>query len=181
MNKKSRKPQPGKAVLDMIDAKKKSRKPQPGKALLEVIDAEKNQTKDLWPDDIKTIKVRPPVVALEEQGKILGKKTKNMVLGRARQLRLPDATQFHFIFQIEAPTLSYSFALLEIRYGASLYPVQVKPATDIARELGEREDSWISAESEEAFLEILSRIFKAQRTRTLIGALLAQIEHKITA
>ena len=156
---------------------KKSREANPAAAIVEM--AEKRRRRDLWPD-IKTIKVRPPVVVLEEQGKILGEKTKNMVLGRARQLRVLQSTQFHFVFQIEAPTLSYSFALLEIRYGASLYPVQVKPAEDIAQELGMHE-GWILAESEEAFLEILSKIFSAQRTLTLIGALLAQIEHKITA
>ena len=136
--------------------------------------------KDLWPEEIQSVRARPPVVILEEQGALLGEKTKNLIRGRVREVESIHRRDFNFIFMLEAPSIRYSFSMLQIRYGIKLYPVQVKPAEEIADELGwGKDDEWQGVQNEDDFSGLLSRVFRTQCVRVLIAAILAQVEHRI--
>jgi len=132
---------------------------------------------DLWPEELKTIEVRPPVLILQEQGTILGKRTKNLVLGKVRQV--PAGPEFHFVFMIDAPPLRYSFNLLELKYGINFYPLRVTPASEVRQEAFPGSSTpYLTANTEDEFLEMLSKIFRASVTQRLISALIAQMEYK---
>ena len=62
---------------------------------------------DLWPDDIAENKTRSPFSIFKEQGKYLGRKTNNLVLGKIHRLKpgtvnmgdIFDRKLFHFVYK----------------------------------------------------------------------------------
>lgn|GEM_PF-1339800 len=132
-------------------------------------------SKDLWPKDLKLIDVRPPVAVLQEQGAILARRTKNLLRGRVDQI--PGKKAFNFKFVIEAPTLPYEYDLFSIHYDIEMYPLSVRfepslyptsPKRAGMKELG----------SEDEFTQFLQKVFNSEKTRKLITALLQLLERK---
>ena len=158
---------------------------------------------DLWPQDIATTELTPPVTLLKEQGTLLGEKTKNLVVGKV--VRLDDWSyaqpgHFAYAFYLVAPALgNYRYKLLTLSYPPEFYPLCIDVDEDVFRETPakhKREGSaytpptegtsfpglqisimrrpHLYAESEEAYKEILSAIFDATKTRTVVAAIVAQ-------
>jgi len=140
---------------------------------------------DLWPDDIPRIELRSPVAILREQASLLGRKTQNLVEAEVKPLDTKSSPStgrydFGYAFLVTAPALgNYRYTLFRIYHGIQLYPLDVDPDADIAKEipchLGAGGRSTFTVESEDDLLEALKKIFNARKTRQLINVLLAQV------
>lgn len=129
---------------------------------------------DLWPDDIGYTKLKAPVTILMEQASLLGKKTQNLV--EAKIGRDEAFEEFCYNFYLVAPALgNYRYKLFTIFHDIQLYPVKINIDSDILEEVSPGTEGQLSAESEDDFLDILRKIFGAEKTRSLIYALLAQV------
>jgi hypothetical protein len=95
---------------------------------------------DLWPQDIATTELTPPVTLLKEQGTLLGEKTKNLVVGKV--VRLDDwpwasPSDFVYSFYIVGPALgNYRYKLLTVSYPPEFYPLDIDVDEDILAEQG---------------------------------------------
>lgn len=156
--------------------------------------------RDLWPS-FPTSGPKAPVTILREQASFLGQKTGNLVeaevSGESRNI--VDETRKHpgmflYDFVIVAPALGgYRYRLFQIAHDVSLYPVEIYPDEDILEEilpmLTERTgaDEWriaadqrllprrtVLAQSEDEFLDLLEKIFRAKKTAQIITGLLVQ-------
>ena len=153
---------------------------------------------DLWPEDIQSVKALAPVTIVREQGAALGKKTKNIIIGKVREYPMTRG-RFSFIFVVSSPALKYEYDLFRFDYGVELYPVDVSPDSAIASELsksvvplGRGDDDDVSfpaaphrivpgltvfrSTNEEEFQDLLRKIFASGKCRQVITALMAQIE-----
>jgi hypothetical protein len=140
---------------------------------------------DLWPEDIQSVKALAPVTIVREQGIALGKKTKNLVIGKVKEYPTVPG-RFAFRFAITAPALRYEYELFRFEYGVELYPVNIYPDDAIMKEL-ERSGVpkhpgvhglCVEAESEEDFLKLLSRIFASEKSRKVVTAVMSQVQHE---
>ena len=132
--------------------------------------------RNLWPEDITVTGQVPPVAILKEQGSLLGQRTQNLVVGRvsAADPEGPDSEQdFCYEFDLVAPSLGYRYQLFKVQHGAEFYPLAIywdspdnEKLCNIAGEGG--------IEDEDQFLSALEIIFSSERTRKVIGSLIAQ-------
>jgi hypothetical protein len=144
---------------------------------------------DLWPADlVQPLEQKAPVTILREQATLLGQKTSNLVEGRVVEGTTQLPGLFVYSFQLIAPVLkNYSYRLFSIRHDINLYPLQVSLDDDLVDEVfGDRKKEILlpdgsesimidrTVSSEEEFLEALSKIFGASKTRHIINALIAQ-------
>ncbi len=158
---------------------------------------------DLWPKDIGTTEVTPPVTLLKEQATLLGEKTKNLVVGKVVRLDNWSYAQpghFAYDFYFVAPALgNYRYKLLTVSYPPEFYPLYIDVDEDVFWETPaehRREGSLYTpptegtsipglkfslmrgphlyAESEEAYKKILTAIFGAAKTRRVIAAIVSQ-------
>lgn len=143
--------------------------------------------KDLWPSDIAARRVKSPVGILREQASLLGKKTNNIVQAEV-QLLNSSTDELGSAFFIVAPALNnYRYRLLTVWHEIDLYPVQIFVGDEISDELSpdiqtkvyhpdfsSQPESYIVANSEEQFLDILAKIFGSNKTKGVITALLSQ-------
>lgn len=135
---------------------------------------------DLWPKDIGTPMTKPtvPFAILQEQGKLLGEKTKNIVVGRVAKTEFIHSRLkpiFAFNFLIESTALGYTYRLFTISYPSSLYPVRfMELDEDIQQELSLKPNNLPAPDSEEEFELWLKKIFNTQKLKGVISAILAQ-------
>jgi hypothetical protein len=147
---------------------------------------------DLWPADIGTSTVTPPVAILREQATVLANKTKSLVEGEVTQVAGPTTEKFFYAFYIVGPALGgYRYRLLTITFPVEMYPVdvvlepeilthvQAEVAMNIAesalhRLLNQITSAKVTAESEEEFKTVLKAVFNAPKTRRVIEAIMAQ-------
>lgn len=150
--------------------------------------------RDLWPEDIAPIpELKGPAIILKEQASLLGKKTKNLVEAEVVQFEPSRPgppmvqielsmfeTRFNYAFLIVAPLLNnYRYKLFTISHGIDAYPVTINVDMEIRAEIGyseQREE--LVAKSEDEFVEILKKLFNAQKTQKIIGTLLSMINSK---
>jgi hypothetical protein len=143
---------------------------------------------DLWPENLTANKVRSPLTLLKEQAALLGQKTQNAVQAQVRSIesvslkssgtlvRLEEGTVLRYEFCILAPRLgSYRYKLFTVSYDINIYPAVFNVDEGIAEELGLEENGTEAvAESEEAFLGILKKILRSERTKEIIQVLFSQ-------
>ncbi|WP_107671026.1 hypothetical protein [Cyanothece sp. BG0011] len=131
---------------------------------------------DLWPDEIKSIEVISPVTIIKEQGKILGKKTNNIVVGEVKTFQSsqfpPSRFPFTYRFVLVCSIMNYVYRLFDFGFAIEMYPVTIVPDASIRKELACKEE--IKADSEEDLIQTLKEIFSAQKTVKIITTLLAQ-------
>lgn len=139
---------------------------------------------NLWPDDIATIKEKPPVVILREQALLLGQKTKDIV--QAQVVNDEYATDhnqcFAYEFNIVAPILSdYCHQLFAIHHDFSFYPTYIQVEAEMIeeiqlceKELNVDEHDYIVANNEDEFIVALKCIFATKKTKQIVTALLSQ-------
>lgn len=141
---------------------------------------------DLWPDDLGAGAGRAPAAILREQARHLEKKTNNLITGRIEPSFLPKVTVrekfgtdedlFMYEFHLEASVLDYYHKnLFTIFHGIDLYPVIIHADEAIKKELF-KDVSNFTAKDEEELLDILKRIFNAEKTVTIINSILAQVK-----
>lgn len=143
---------------------------------------------DLWPDDITPDEdLRAPAAVLKEQASLLGQKTSNLVKGYVEidnedYERYGQAqSEFSYNFFLVAPALGgYHFFLFDILYSIPFYPVKIGHLDDdISREIPDtlprsEDKTRLIARDEPEFLKILGMIFKANRTKYILKALISQ-------
>ncbi len=133
-----------------------------------------------WPADLAFDEKNAPVTILREQASLLGQQTRNIVQAQVEPMSwLTNPEKFGYVFYIITSLLeNYRYKLFTIEYDVNLYPVTVKADEDIRDEiLGKNIESLtvqMSADSEEAFSELLKRIFHSQKTKKIISAILSQ-------
>ena len=129
--------------------------------------------RDLWPGDLGVSDTLPPVAILREQAALLAKKTKGLLEGEVvsraeRRVRGGHTHDFLHEFRIRAPGFGdYTYSLFDVRHDYTLYPVSIRfhPV-----------DEEYEAKSEDEFLRRLEQVFSDPETRTIIDALLLQIQ-----
>jgi hypothetical protein len=115
---------------------------------------------DLW-GEIEATQIRTPLVILREQAALLGAKTKNLV--EASVSTHVSGNDFIHIFNLVVPALdSYTYNLLAVYHGASIYPVSV---------LG----SHTSFRTEQEFVDWLGAKLSSPDTKRIVANLLAQV------
>lgn len=148
-------------------------------------------TVDLWPDDIAVVEpVITPLSILKEQGQALEERTKNILEVKVLLCSSVDSyrsidpnesnnlSEFAYSFSIVAPLLgNYRYELFRIQHNIVLYPVHVSfdkiYLSNSFRYQHPHEEAF-QANNETDFKYILSEIFKADYTRKIINALIAQ-------
>lgn len=137
---------------------------------------------DLWAEDIGLIAVKTPVAILKEQASLLGRKTKNLLVGEITAWS-PSPCQFGYRFNISAPAINYKYSLFAIYYDINMYPMGMILDESVADELrlNERYKDLVADQnkvtqiaSEEMLIEILGIILKSHRTKQVVNSLLAQ-------
>jgi hypothetical protein len=136
---------------------------------------------DLWPEDISASSTKTPLAILTEQAALLGRKTNNFVEAKVKQSPLPQANFFSYQFLIEAKTLGYTYRPFEIKHSIDLYPVDVVLLdSDIAdnilgRATSDGKMTTLELKTESQFIDSLREIFKSEKVKKVISALLAQV------
>ena len=151
--------------------------------------------RNLWPDDIAEVlaDTKSPVAILREQAALLGQSTQNLVKAKVAEGQLAPLPEglsrvigisgqsllmkpnFVYDFFITAPPLgAYRYKAFTIEYGIDLYPVRIEADEDVQVEITSK--SFLLAESETEFVEILGEIFATEKMRRVISTLLAQMD-----
>ncbi|MEW5801929.1 MAG: hypothetical protein AB1847_07460 [bacterium] len=145
---------------------------------------------DMWPESIgQNIALKPPSAILKEQAALLGNKTKNIVTAEVKNRGESGLGSFSYNFNLVAPAYGYRYKLFQVWYGLEYYPIHFTVEEEIEKVLSEhlsalpiptqpahREVKHPVAKSEEEFLEILGKIFSAEKTIRIINALIAESE-----
>lgn len=121
---------------------------------------------DLWPDDFRGPATPPPKMLLQEQADALRQKTKGVLEGWVSTDY--QGSQFLHSFFVVAPYLgNYTYRLFYVIHPIAFYPLELH-----AEVLG----TVISCESPEQFSAKLREVLISDKTTTVIGALLAQVD-----
>jgi hypothetical protein len=126
---------------------------------------------DLWPE-IEQTRVVPPVAILREQAALLGKKTNHLLEGQVKS-RIAFEGGFLHTFSIVAPALDgYEYKLFEVKHGPDQYPVEA----DAPESTGPLTASLVSLNSEQELLDYIRKILNSDKTKKILGSLLAQVK-----
>lgn len=126
--------------------------------------------RNLWPEDIAVTDAVAPVSILKEQASLLGQRTKNLVEGQvSRSLDIDSfgEDKFSYDFDVVAPALNrYRYRLFSISHGIDFYPLFVGSAV--------LNSNRFQINNEDEFLSALEKIFSSEKTKSIIGSLIAQ-------
>ena len=126
---------------------------------------------DLWPE-IEESREVPPVAILREQAALLGNKTNYLLQGRVGSVALSSGRFYHSFF-IVAPALDgYEYKLFAIEHGPDQYPV----FADALEGTDPSKVSRLSLNSEEELLDYIRKILNSDKTKRILGSLLAQVK-----
>jgi hypothetical protein len=133
---------------------------------------------DLWPDDIVDAVSTTPASILKVQAGRLGQKTKNLVQGQV-ETSAASGRLVHS-FKLIAPALdNYTYELLRISHGVTLYPIKVEEEpikTSKVRfaDMGGKKvpGHWLQNEGE--LIDWLREALSAPQTRRIVGSLVSQ-------
>jgi hypothetical protein len=132
-----------------------------------------NAIPDLWPK-IEQSRGVPPVGILREQAAALGKKTDHLLEARVNT-RIGEDGNFIHSFYVVAPTLdNYSYGLFSIAHGPDPYPVTVPHPRRMEPGLRPYPHT-LKIRSEKALLDYLREVLNSERTKRIVGSLLAQV------
>jgi len=144
---------------------------------------------DLWPEELESAKIRPPVAILKEQASLLGQKTKNLVEGVVSEVSTLEMEEtIEYSFNLVAPALGgYRYRLFTMSHDIRMYPLIItiesetyqevnpkKPEKESSKDQLLRMRNQVKVDTEANLLELLRKIFAARKTRQIIGAMLAQ-------
>ncbi|MDM8558458.1 hypothetical protein [Candidatus Parabeggiatoa sp. HSG14] len=124
---------------------------------------------NLWGEFLQVNKTRTPYHILWEQAKLLGNMTKNELTGEIeRHTKRSNLLDEGFIleFLIFAPVLDYTYSVLSVRHGITMYPLRISSSTG-------KSDK---CENEEEFLKSLKEVLSSEHLKKVIAGLLTQIQ-----
>jgi hypothetical protein len=123
-----------------------------------------NQIVDLWPPEVGTTTIVPPLAILRRQAVILGERTQNLIEGQVETLT--QGERFRQRFYIVAPSLDYKYLLFEIQHDVIGYPVTVV----------ERDGIPFQLDTQEEFVNWLKQTLSSDETRRVVASLLSQVK-----
>ncbi len=127
---------------------------------------------DLWPD-IEQTQLVPPIAILREQAAALGKKTNNLLQGRVETTPVGEG-RFRHSFYVVAPSLDeYAYKLFWIEHGVEQYPVAAPQQLTL---LGPPQVREATIESEKELLQYVREVLNSDKTKRIVGSLLAQVK-----
>ena len=141
---------------------------------------------DLWPESIgQTSDSLTPITILQEQAKLLGDKTQNIVTADVETVIDNEKRKpFVYGFYVVAPVLqNFRYRLLEVSHNIELYPLSIYVDEEIINENEgwndiEQENSWskkyFKAKDESEFIDLLKIIFSSNKTKRIIANLMSQ-------
>jgi hypothetical protein len=129
---------------------------------------------DLWPPEFGAPSVLAPASILRQQGILLGKHTKNVVLGKVYSRGIEN-NQFEHSFILHAPLLGFEKTILSVSHGLELYPARLALDPLLTRNHPASGEVIVVATGEE-FLQKLGDVLKSEPVKEVIGSLLAQSE-----
>ena len=133
---------------------------------------------DLWPESLETdIEERAPITILRQQASLLAGKTRNLLEAEVR-IAAPEGFAFAYAFNLVAPGLNhYTYRLFSIYHGITFYPLDVEVDKEVLEEIAPEAGRILTLESESELTEILAKIFRAEKTLSVIKAIMAQVTH----
>lgn len=130
--------------------------------------------RNLWPEDIAVTNAVAPVTILKEQASLLGERTKNLVEGSVvapgivRDVDFLLKDRFSYGFNLVAPALNnYRYRLFSISHGVEFYPLTISGSEAL-------NSDELQVNNEEEFFKALETIFSSEKTKRIIGSLIAQ-------
>jgi len=132
----------------------------------------------LWPDEIaNSEQVRSPVQILKEQASLLGKMTKNILLGEIQAVPVGQPNSA-YAFNILAPSLrNYRYSLFTINYNIlNIYPIYIALDDEIFKEIYsyKSKNEAIKIDYENEFLTILKNIFRSRKAKQILTSLMVE-------
>jgi hypothetical protein len=133
--------------------------------------------KNLWPEEFKELDIPAANVLFTEQGRLLEKITRGLVVGEVRDaepFRLGfDSNDFAFAFNLVGKFANdYRFTLFEFGHDIALYPVKFSLDDALAKELGIRLTTSTSVKSPQELEAFAERIFKSARVNNIVGSIM---------
>jgi len=141
---------------------------------------------DLWPESIgQTSDSLTPLTILQEQAKLLGDKTQNIVTADVETVIDNDKDNpFVYGFYVVAPVLqNFRYRLLEISHNIEIYPLSIYVDEEIIDENKDwigigQENIWskkyFKAKDESEFIDVLRMIFSSKKTKRVVANLMRQ-------
>jgi hypothetical protein len=121
---------------------------------------------NLWPIDFGEIPEKTPVAILREQGRALGERTSNIVVGRVETERTGDE-KFAHVFTLYCSPLGVTLHFLCVYHAVvNVYPTEIQVLGD--------QTPLLRAATPEEFAGHLKEIFSRDKTKKTIASLLAQ-------
>ena len=125
-------------------------------------------TQNLWGELPNVDDVRTPTTILKEQAAQLSAATKAVLRGRAAVTQ--SSGWFLLQLRIVAPVLdNYEYTVLDVAHGVDPYPLTLTPIWN-----KNRREGGVRCNTEVEFLEAVAAVLQDDRTRRVVGALLAQ-------
>lgn len=125
-----------------------------------------NGTDDLWPEEIGSVEVEPPITVIRKQAALLGNKTSNLVEGIVK--RMVEGDDVVISFYLNAPALNdYRYKLFSVYHNiADLYPVETLRDDEQHRPDGIKDEEELS--------DYLRSKFNSGKTLAIIRSLMVQ-------
>ncbi|MDM8542273.1 hypothetical protein QUF90_14425 [Desulfococcaceae bacterium HSG9] len=142
---------------------------------------------DLWPPEIANERIKTPVMILREQASLLGEKSGNLVQGEVVGDNNNPKNLIYY-FYVVAPTLgNYRYQLFALEHETITYPLKIHVEELILDEIrtnvktDSKTDNFmeyeiIHVDNEAGLIETLKAIFRSNRTRRIITALMSQAD-----
>lgn len=134
---------------------------------------------NLW-GDFKDLEVNTPNQILEQQAKFLPKLTGDIVYAEIIPLELPEQFEISsdfdndlsFKFVLKSKFMdNYQFEMFKYSHDIIIYPTTILLDRETKEELG-LSDKFEVVGSEQEFIDFLSKVFKTERIKRVIGALM---------
>jgi len=134
-----------------------------------------NGTEDLWPADVGTSTIVPPLAILRRQAVALGERTQGLLEGQVETLTKGDT--FIQVFYIVAPSLSYRYRLFEVQHGVAGYPVFF--VNEDRRPVFPRFGTGpapLKLDTPDEFVDWLKQVLNSDEIKRVVGSLLSQVK-----
>jgi hypothetical protein len=134
-----------------------------------------NGNEDLWPADVETSTIVPPLAILRRQAAALGERTQGLLEGQVETFTKGD--EFTQVFYVVAPSLDYRYKLFEVRHGVEGYPVYT--TTEGRRPVFPRFGTGpapLKLDTPDEFVDWLKQVLNSDETKRVIGSLLSQVK-----
>lgn len=129
-------------------------------------------TVDLWPDDIgQATSPSGPITLLKSQATILSDKTSGLVTVDIQRGQARETNRFVDNFYLFGPKINYRYLLFSVWHPIEFYPAEIRSYVEVIHDDRERA---VSVTNDDELTQEVKRIFGAERTREVIGAIITR-------